>query len=95
MVCLFLGSVRRWGRKGGMEFLIVHKDGLGILEVLLRDPRIFFGRVSFPSDQEEAVSWSSMVMKDLFDFVFFFPLDKVRWWRREVLSMDRVFLVRG
>jgi len=77
-----------------VEFLIVCKGGLGIFEILLRDPRIFFSGVSFPSDQEEAVSWSSVVTKDLFDFVFF-SLDKVRWWCREVLSVDGVFFVRG
>ena len=38
-----------------MEFLIVHKGGLGIFEIPFGDPRVFFGRVSFPSDQEEAV----------------------------------------
>ena len=78
-----------------MKFLIVRKGGLGIFEIPFRDPRVFFGGVSFPSDQEETVSRGSAVAKNLLDFVFFFPLDKVRWWRGEVLSVDRVFLVRG
>jgi len=39
-----------------VEFLIVHKGGLGIFEILLRGPRVFFGGVSFPLDQEEVVS---------------------------------------
>ena len=76
-----------------MEFLIIRKGGLGIFVILLRDPRIFFGGVSLPSDQEEVVGWSSTVAKDLLDFVFFFPLDKIRWWRREVLSVNGVFFV--
>jgi len=95
MVCLFSGSARRWGGKGGVEFLIVRKGRLGIFEIPLRDPRIFFGRVSLPLDQEEVVSQSSVVAKDLFDLVFFFSLDKIRWWHREVLSVDGVFFVRG
>ena len=78
-----------------MELLIVRKGGLGIFEIPLRDPRIFFSGVSFPLDQEEVVGWSSTVVKDLFDFVFFFPLNEIQWWRREVLSMNRVFFVRG
>jgi len=44
-----------------VEFLIVRKGGLGIFENPLRDPRVFFGGVSFPSDQEEAVSRGSAV----------------------------------
>jgi len=44
-----------------VEFLIVCKGGLSIFEILLRDPRVFFGGVSLPSDQEEAVSWGSAV----------------------------------
>jgi len=78
-----------------VEFLIVCKGGLGIFEIPLRDPRIFFGRVSLPSDQEEVVGQSSAVTKDLFDFIFFFPLDKIWWWCREVLSVNRVFFVKG
>ena len=31
---------------------------------------------------------------DLFNFVFFFPIDKVRRWRREVLSVDFIFTIR-
>jgi len=44
-----------------VEFLIVGKGRLGIFEIPLRDPRVFFDGVSFPSDQEEAVSWGSVV----------------------------------
>jgi len=44
-----------------VKFFIVYEGGLGIFEVPLRDPRVFFSRVSFPSDQEEAVSRGSAV----------------------------------
>ena len=30
---------------------------------------------------------------DFFDFIFFFPVDKVRRWCREVLSMDFIFAI--
>ena len=33
------------------------------------------------------------MMDDLFDFIFFFPVDKVRRWCREVLSVDFVFTI--
>ena len=32
---------------------------------------------------------------DLLDFIFFFSIDKVRGWCREVLSMYGVLFVRG
>jgi hypothetical protein len=35
------------------------------------------------------------VSYDLFNFVFFFSLDKFRWWRGEVLAMDLIFSIRG
>jgi len=44
-----------------VEFFIVCKGGLGIFEIQLRNPRVFFGGVSFPSDQEEAVGQGSAV----------------------------------
>jgi len=56
MVVLVSGSARQWRGKGRVEFLIVSKGRLGIFEMLLRDPRVFFSGVSFPSDEEEAVS---------------------------------------
>ena len=65
-----------------------------MFQIPLRDPRIFFGRVSLPSDQEGTGRQSSTVAYDLFNFVFFFPIDKVRRWRREVLSVDFVFTIR-
>jgi len=78
-----------------MEFLVACEGGLGIFEIPLRDPRIFFGGVSLPSDQEELVGQSSVVAKNLFNFIFFLPLDKIQWWRREVLSVNGVLLVWG
>jgi len=58
---LFFWSAKGWGGKGRVEFLIVYKGGLGIFEIPLRDPGVFFGGVSFPSDQEEVVSRGSTV----------------------------------
>ena len=47
---------RGWLRAedGGMKLLIQGKSGLGIFQIPFRDPKVFFGRVSFPSDQEGA-----------------------------------------
>ena len=65
-----------------------------MFQIPLRDPRVFFGGVSLPSDQEGTSCWSSTVAYDLFYFVFFFAIDKVRGWRREVLAVDLVFAIR-
>ena len=79
---------------GGVKLLIRGESGLGIFQVLFRDPRIFFGRIPFPSDQEGTGRWGSTVAYDLFNFIFFFPVDKVRRWCREVLAVDLVFMIR-
>ena len=78
---------------GGMQLLIRGESRLCMFQIPLGDPRIFFGRVSLPSDQEGTGGWGSAVAYDLFYFVFFFPIDKVRGWRREVLAMDLVFAI--
>ena len=79
---------------GGMKLFIRGKGGLCIFQVPLRDPGIFFGGISLPSDQEGAGRRGSAVTDNPFNFVFFFAVDKVRGWRREVLAMDLVFTIR-
>ena len=79
---------------GGVKLLIRGEGRLGMFQIQLRDPRVFFSGVSLPSDQEGAGSRSSAVAYNLFDFVFFFAVDKVRGWRREVPAMDLVFTIR-
>ena len=79
---------------GGVKLFIRSEGGLGMFQIPLRDPRVFFGRVSFPSDQEGAGGRGSAVADDLFNFVFFFAVDKVRGWRREVPAVDLVFTIR-
>ena len=79
---------------GGVKLLIRGKGGLCIFQVPLRDPGIFFGGISLPSDQEGAGRRGSAVADNLFNFVFFFAVDKVGGWRREVLAMDLVFTIR-
>ena len=61
---------------------------------MLRDPRVFFGQISLPSDQEGMGGQSSTVTNDLFNFIFFFSIDKVRGRRREIPAMDLVFMIR-
>ena len=79
---------------GGMQVFISGQGGLGMFQVPFWDPRVFFGRVSFPSDQEGAGMRRSAVANDLLDFVFFFSIDKVRRWCREVPAMDFIFTIR-
>ena len=79
---------------GGVKLFIRGEGGLCMFQVPFRDPGIFFSGVSFPSDQEGTGAWSSAVADDLFNFVFFFAVDKVRGWRREVPAVDLVFTIR-
>ena len=79
---------------GGVKLFIRSKGGLCMFQVPFRNPVFFFGRVSFPSDQEGTGGRSSAVADDLFNFVFFFAVDKVRRWRREVPAVDLVFALR-
>ena len=79
---------------GGVKPFIRGEGGLCMFQVPLRDPGIFFGGISLPSDQEGTGGRSSAVADDLFDFVFFFAVDKVRGWRREVPAVDFVFTIR-
>ena len=79
---------------GGVKFLIRREGGLCMFQVPLRDPGVFFGRVSFASDQEGTGCRGSAVADNLFNFVFFFAVDKVKWWRREVPAVDLVFTIR-
>ena len=79
---------------GGVKLFIRSKGGLCMFQVPLGNPRIFFGGVSFPSDQEGTGGRGSAVADDLFNFVFFFAVDKVRRWRREVFAVDLVFAIR-
>ena len=79
---------------GGVKLLICSEGGLGIFQIPFWDPRVFFSRVSLPSDQEGTSRRSSAVAYDLFYFVFLFASDKVRGWRREVLAVDFVFAIR-
>ena len=79
---------------GGVKLFIRSESGLGMFQIPLRDPRVFFGRVSLPSDQEGTRQRGSAVAYNLFNFVFFLPVDKVRGRHREVLAMDLIFAIR-
>ena len=65
-----------------------------MFQVPFWDPRVFFGRVSLPSDQEGAGRWRSTVANDLLDFIFLFSIDKVRRWRGEVPAVDLILAIR-
>ena len=79
---------------GGVEFFIRSESGLGMFQVPLRDPRVFFGRISFPSDQEGTEGRGSAVAYDLLNFVFFFSIDELRGRCMEVLAVDLIFMIR-
>ena len=49
-----LARGRCWEEGQRMELFIVVKGRLCMFQVLLRYPRVFFGRISFPLDQEHA-----------------------------------------
>ena len=67
--------------------------GVGMFQILLWDPEVFFGQISLPSDQERTFGQSSAVAQNLLDFIFFFSIDKVRGWRWEIRTMDCVFVI--
>ena len=79
---------------GGVKPFVRGEGRLCMFQVPLRDPRVFFSRVSLPSNQEGTSCWSSVVAYDLFYFVFFFAVDKVGGWRREVPAVDLIFMIR-
>ena len=74
--------------------LIVLEEFLDCREFCFRKPRVFFGRVPFPTDKILPMGWSSFVMNDLLDFIVFFVINEIRWGRREVPSMYFIFEIR-
>ena len=55
LCCLISGftsrSRRLRGEDGRVEFLIVLQGGLGMFQLPLGYPRVFFSQIPFPSDQ--------------------------------------------
>ena len=54
-------------------------------------------RVSNPFDQvlELLIMSVISVIDDTFYFIFFFPIDKVRWWSGEVRAVCSCFVIWG
>ena len=50
-----------WGEGQRVELFIVIEGGLCMFQVLLRYPRVFFSKISFPLDQEHMGHWSATV----------------------------------
>jgi hypothetical protein len=51
--------------------------------------------IAFPSDQILSFAPVLPISKDLLDFPFFFAIDKIRWWLKEVRAMFlRLFVGR-
>ena len=80
-------------KDGGVLLFIVIQSGLCIFEILLWDSRVFFGQVSFPSDQEGLSEWGVSVAQDLIYFIFFFSHDEVRWGGGKVQTVYIVFAI--
>ena len=64
-------------------------------EVRFGFPGVFRGGISFPGGEITTSARSPSMSKDLLDFVFFFGVDQVRRWRREVGAVSRGFFVGG
>jgi hypothetical protein len=90
---MVLGQRVVFGESNRMEFFIGKEGCFGMFQFLFRDPGIFFGCVSFPSDQIKAVVKEAFVTNDLKYFEFLFALNKVSRWGREVRAMYRVFAI--
>ena len=81
------------GRVKGV--FIVLEEFLGSRELCFGKPRVFFGRVAFPSDKVLLSGQSSFVMNDLFNFIMFLIINEIWGWSGEVPSMNFVFMIRG
>ena len=81
------------GRVKGV--FIVLEEFLGSRELCFGKPRVFFGRVAFPSDKVLPSGQSSFVMNDLFHFIMFLIINEIWGWSGEVPSMNFVFMIRG
>ena len=58
---VLVGRRRCWGEDQRVKFFIVIEGRLCMFQIPLRYPRVFFGGVTFPLDQEHAGCWSAMV----------------------------------
>ena len=73
---------------------IVLEEFLGSGKFCFRKPRVFFSRVTLPSDKVLPSGRNSFVTNDLFDFVMFLVIDEIRGWRWEVSAVNFIFVIR-
>ena len=73
---------------------IVLKEFLGSGEFCFGEPGVFFGGVTFPSDEVVPSGRSSFVTDDLFDFVMFLVINEIWGWRWEVPAVNFIFVIR-
>ena len=69
------GHSRRGGlgeEDRGVEFLILLEGRLGMFQLPLSYPGVFFSRIPFLLDQIHACQHSAMVAYNLFNLIFFF-----------------------
>ena len=76
-----------------MRGFIGLQGGRSVFKFHFREPRIFFGRVSFPPNEVFVIGGRTSVFRDLLNFIFLFSIDKVRGWCRGINSVGLVFLI--
>ena len=72
---------------------IILQEFLGSRELHFGKPRVFFSGITLPMEKVLLLGWSSFVMNDLLNFVMFFVIDEIWWWRWEVPSVDVIFVI--
>jgi hypothetical protein len=90
---MVLGQRVVFGESDRIELFISKEDCFGMFQFLFRDPGIFFGRISFPSDQIKAVVKGTSVTNDPKYFEFLLTLNKVRRCGGEVRTMYGIFAI--
>ena len=65
------------------------------MQVLFVDPAVFGSRVACPLDKVLLLSAIDALSNDLFNFIFFFSINKLRGWLRIVSAVFLCFMIRN
>ena len=77
-----------------MRGFIGLQGGRSVFKFHFREPRIFFGRVSFPSNEVCAIGGEISVFQDFLNFILCLSINKVRGWHREINPVGFIFMIR-
>ena len=72
---------------------ICFQKPFGVCQILFWDPFVTSGGVSFPGHEITSALSCSFVGEDSLYFIFFFVIDKVRWWFSEIRTVNLCFLI--